>query len=537
MIPTLILLSFAQVPTQEWRGQITVSIGAVVLARGGQELAAGGRAGLLPGDRLRTGSDGAAALILPNGVFAYLGPTTEVQLNGRDDTALRLEAGELRILVGADSNPLVRLPAGTLNLSRGAFRVQLSGQDVRVGVEAGMLRGELASMQTIALAQGQEVSLRGGRLQEPTPLSNEGWQIDVERLLADALAEEMRRRRRVDRPDPTRGADEAEEPMRRPPGATQNQVASASIASAAIGSSASPGVSASAGLFSDAAQFTLQGRQAEFASNGTLQPLPGNNPFPGNIHLVTGETRYGLPGVNLSAAESNAIFPGGSPTYFSIGRGPPPTTQVVTSFNTASNAPPTAIAIPGFNFHVVRLDQYGPIDAALDPTGAQNSNVGYAGLLGTNPTAPTIVGTAPLRDERADINSGATFALGEFRLRPNGGADNNSFELAVRRSDQDRIIVKDSGGNDAEDLVRPNPEVGAFDDVADPRFLPAAPTVKVPRPGTYNTDPTRFSRLNNVRRGAATTILADQLHGFAQRTGQTRFVIDGKVIDISGYRR
>jgi hypothetical protein len=525
-VAALILLTLGQPPEPQWIGQFTISTGSVVLTRDGQQLAAGSRAGILPGDTLSTGPDGAAAVNLPGGVFAYLGANTRVEFNGREGTALRLQSGELRVLVGGDENSQLKIPQGTLQLTRGAFRIRSAEQQLRVGAEAGTLRASLTSGQTIDLDQGREFSIRGGQLQQPIALAATGWQLDVERLLAAALEEEMRRRRRVSQPDPARGADESVEPGPRP-GATQNQVAAASISAAAVGSSASPGLSASAGLFSDAAQFTLQGQ------------LNGNpaTPFPGNIHLVTAETRYGLPGVNLNAAERNAIFSGNNPAYFSIGRGAPPSGQVTTSFNTASNAQPTAFAIPGFNFHVVRLDQYGPIDAALDPVGAQNSNVGYAGLLGTNPTAPIINGTNPLRDERAQINDGATFALGEFRLRPNGGADNNTFELAVRRSDQDRTIVKDPGGNDANDVVTTNPEVAAFDDVADPRFLPAAPTVKVPRPGSYNADPTRFSRLNTVRRAAATTILANQLQDYARRTGQTRFVIDGRVIDISGYRR
>lgn len=527
LITAIILLSLAQPPAEQWTGQLTISTGTVVLERNGQQLAAGTRAGVLPGDRLRTGANGAAALNLPDGVFVYLGANTRVEFNGREGTALRLQSGELRMLVGSDGNPVLRVPTGALTLSRGAFRVGSTARELRMGVEAGALKARFESGQMVNLDQGREASLLDGQLQPAGPLATEGWQLDVQRLLADALAEEMRRRRRVSQPETARGADEAAEAGPRPTGATQNQIAAASISAAAIGTSASPGVSASAGLFSDAAQFTLQGQ---------LNGDP-NTPFPGNIHLVTAETRYGLSGVNLSATESAAIFPGGGPVYYSIGVGAPPPSQVTTSFNTASNPTPNAIRVPGFNAHVVRLDQYGPIDAALDPAGALNSNVGYAGLLGTNPSAPTITGTTPLLDQRAQINEGATFALGEFRLRPDGGANNNSFELAVRRSDQDRTIVKDPGGNDALDVVTTNPEVAAFDDVADPRFLPAAPTVKVPRTGSYNANPTRFSQLNNVRRAAATTILADQLHDFARRTGQTRFVIDGKVVDISGYRR
>ena len=100
-------------------------------------------------------------------------------------------------------------------------------------------------------------------------------------------------------------------------------------------------------------------------------------------------------------------------------------------------------------------------------------------------------------------------------------------------------MTSSSNNNDANDLVTPNSQVDTFVDKVDPRFLPAAPTVKVPGVNSFdrNGAGTRFSNLNTARRAAVTTVLADQLHDYAQRTGQTRFVIDGRIIDISGYRR
>ena len=59
----LILLTFGQAPEPQWIGQFTISTGSVVLARNGQQLAAGTRAGILPGDTLSTGADGAPSRI------------------------------------------------------------------------------------------------------------------------------------------------------------------------------------------------------------------------------------------------------------------------------------------------------------------------------------------------------------------------------------------------------------------------------------------------------------------------------------------
>jgi hypothetical protein len=178
-------------------------------------------------------------------------------------------------------------------------------------------------------------------------------------------------------------------------------------------------------------------------------------------------------------------------------------------------------------------------DAGLDPASAQANNSGIAGLVGAQPVAPSITGATPVLDERSELNARATFALGEFRLRT---VDGQSIEFAVRRSDQDRLIVKDPNGNDANDVVQANTQQGDFSDVADPRFLPANPTVKVPTAGQYDSNPTRYSNLNLLRRAALTTLVADSLHDYSRRTGQTRFVLqepDGRqrIIDITGYRR
>ena len=139
-----------------------------------------------------------------------------------------------------------------------------------------------------------------------------------------------------------------------------------------------------------------------------------------------------------------------------------------------------------------------------------------------------------LVDVRAKLNGNATFALGEFRVATDS---NGGITFGIRRSDQDRRIVKDANGNDANDQVTTNTNVN-FVDAVDARFVPNAPSVK--RPVSDSTALTgqslRYSELSPVRKAALTTIMADTLKGYSNRTGQTRFVVDGKIIDISGYK-
>ena len=276
----------------------------------------------------------------------------------------------------------------------------------------------------------------------------------------------------------------------------------------------------------DAGQATLAGQV-----NGTTDP------FPGSIHLLTSQTAYAMSGLKFTAAEFASIAP---TEYWSIGLGASPTSQVTTSFLTGSNAVPKTVRIPNINAYLLRLDQYGitdPVDN--DPTVNTTANVGLNGLLGDPPTSPVISGAVPLEDQRGStgqFNSKATFALGEFRTGVNADGE---FEVAVRRSAQDRKIVKDNNGNDANDTVTTNPEIplDRFVDVNDPLFQPSAGLVKAPPADALPTGPTEFSQLDSVRRAAATTLVAEKLYDFARRTGQTRFVIDGQLIDISGYRR
>ena len=296
-------------------------------------------------------------------------------------------------------------------------------------------------------------------------------------------------------------------------------VASTAVGLALGNVSGSSSVGASGAIFSDAQQ-------------DSLNPL-----FPGNIHLVTAQTGYTLKDVSLRPADA---YPA-TLQYWSIGLGKPPTSQVVTTFNTGSAPSPVTIPIPHFNAYLVHFPaaDYGVPDPANARTAPRTS--GISGLLGAVPVAPQVVNATPLTDPRAVFNHGATFALGEFVLNRQG--DHPVVDL--RRSDQDRQIIPSSLGS-TSDKVTPNPQVN-FVKVSDAKFFPQFPQgVYVPvqdptGPVPALKDAPTYTNLDLLRKGAATTLLADNLNAYARRTGQTRFVLRDpsghqSIVDITGYR-
>jgi hypothetical protein len=250
-----------------------------------------------------------------------------------------------------------------------------------------------------------------------------------------------------------------------------------------------------------------------------------NRSFPGNINLVSAQSKYLLSDVNLRPADRFST----TLDYWSIGLGKPPMAQVSTDFRTASAPIPRTLVIPGFNAYLVNLSEYGIPNLATNPVPI-TSALGISGLLGASPPAPRIENATPLVDGRAVFNDRATFALGEFA---SGAAGNHPF-FDVRRSDQDRQIIKSSTGNDNLDIVRPNPFV-TFTAVKDQKFFPVLPYVQVPSSSPIKPLPT-YGGLDRLRRAAFTTLLANSLDLYSRRTGQTRFVVDHRIIDISGYR-
>lgn len=536
---------------KEWIGVVTLSNADGVIYREGQNLRVLRGAGVLPGDVVSSGSSGPLAITFLDGPALTLSDSSEIQLAGDlDAIQLGLNSGELRIVHDGQMPLVVESPELAVNVDRAIVRMQRQGSETHCELTTGSAALRVGTQGQYSMQAGE---VYAGNVRGIGQVANEiSWSIQPERVrLASAIqtAPQLQAPPTTNAPAPvpnqpntTAAAPgtqtnqdlaqiEEEQRRRRARGGNPQLTGSrgattpafSGSSSLSLGSfSGSIGAFSSGGLAADAGQQTFQGH------------LPNSTtPFPGQIHLVTKETSNRFQGVQLNAAEM-AELSGNS--YYSIGNGAPPTSQVVTDALTASNPIPNTLAIPGLNAHVVKLDQYGAVDPVVDPNGALASNAAITGLVGATPSGPTVVGTAPLLDERAAFNKTATFALGEFRVSVDpstGGA----FIVGARSSDQDRLIEKDINGNDANDVVTPNPDV-AFEDVTDPRFLPQSPTVKVPvKNNALNNRATNYSDLSTVRRAAFTTIVADSLYNYSLRTGQTRFVVDGRIIDISGYKR
>lgn len=478
--------------------------------------------------RLRRGivrhvTDGAVSRILCEN-----GTANTIDLNSGDRSQNPTLAGnKLRSIrtVSAETSAGSRTVAPGQQIvhdSRSGFRDDIPG----AGLED-RLQFEQLQMKTVAQASRAQ---RGGAVPPVPPLPEEATEKDKKKDDEDPD-------RKIIEPPPTDDAtrglgdllppefDDAPEADADGSGGANTQVSlGTSGINLALGSvSLSTSAGGAGGLFTDANQATNAGMLTTAGAGVAV----GAN-FPGNIHPVTSETVHALTDVSVVFSDGFPLFR----QFWSIGIGTPPTSQATTGINTGTSATPEAVAVPQFNAYIVRLNQYGltdPASAAADG----DTSVSISGLVGANPQNPNIQGATPLTDERAEINNRLTFALGELAVDLNG----TTPQLVVRRSDQDRLIVKDPGGNDANDQVTVNTQVTSFVDEADPLFFPSNPTVKVPGRGAdLLTNRPSFSTLDPLRKAAATTLMADQLFEFSRRTGQTRFVIDGKILDISGYQ-
>ncbi len=567
-----LLLTLAAAGEPDWIGVATMATGDTVVLRQGEAYQLQPGAGILPGDQVTT-SSGRASIVLGDAALVYLAPESSGDFHRRVDGAcsVTLLEGEARVVTQENDRITLRLPAGELELRRAAARLRRQGDAMRLAVERGAAMFAFAGASHTLDGAG-EWSLNA---QGASPAVPSAWTIRAtDYQLASAqslrpycppcprscpipyLPPEMRSDEREQGEDQEdfREDDQDTTTQQVPPEQQQAppQPAPAPPAGEAVATTSArtnqnvgfPGgfglgpfsgttsTGASGADFADANQQTNQGRLTQ-----PYQGLNAGDPFPGNIHLVTSESRYSFNNVELTPQEQQRLFPNGPTAYYSIGVGPPPTGQVDTDFVTGTDPNPTVIPVRGFDAYVVRLDQYGIPDPTLDPQAGLDNNIGIAGLVGETPEAPEIRGAAPLIDQRAVINDRATFALGEFRI----DQENGRLRLSIRRSDQDRRIVKDPNGNDANDLVTVNPDVSEFLDVPDPRFQPQAPTVRVPAPGAFSNRGTQFSTLDLTRRAAVTTLMADQFYDYARRTGQTRFVLEDaggvRILDISGYRR
>ena len=564
MLGTLLFMTMSSIGMAEPTAEVAATSGPATIHRGRVVSPAQPRAQLETGDRLETGAGGGISLILPGGDALDLGAESSAILNDRGEPgSVAIARGETRVVV--DGTPItIGSIAGKATLNRGIFRVSISPNGMRLWAEAGTAQVVTSTGRSVTLRSEQELLVTAaGVAGEPIAASRDGWAFRPASFRLGSAAQSSRRAKdrlvgqandelaqnflpsgqtsQTPSTSPTRTppttTDEAGRPApnampaeAQPPATASEtedsastsvtQPAATSAISLALGSSsASLGVGSSGAAFSDAQQDSL--------TNATIPYQGAQLPLAGNIHLITAQDRYTLGDVHLRPGD---LFPI-QREYWSIGRGASPITQVVTTFRTGSDPVPQTLRIPRFDAYLVRFPQsnYG----IQDPANPKRGDVtGISGLVGAVPVAPQVRGATPLLDSRAVFNNRATFALGEFALQR---SSTNKPQIDIRRSDQDRQIIKSPDGNDNKDKVTLNPQV-QFVTVRDAKFFPELP--KVSRPALVNpvSGKPSYASLDPIQRAGATTLLADKLSDYSQRTGRTRFVLGGRVVDISGYR-
>jgi hypothetical protein len=577
---------------------VTMVQGNVIADVEGQSTIVKRQLNIPAGSTVATDKQSAAAIYWQPGLVVYLGAETQICLSGSSGLPdIQLLRGNIRTV--SRSAAIVQTAGTATQIGRGIVRHSVDGSISRVACESGIVRtlaidsksrpttnsvvandsGQVrqvsasSSSSSLEIAPGEQLvhDASDGSLQEFPPFESGSLglagRLNVQQLQLETVAqasraqrgetvppvpplpedngkkeedEEDRKRGEKNIPKPptdddaTRGLDNLLPPeLDDIPEPDADQDSTGTNTQLALGTSGinlalgnvslSTAAGGAGGLFTDANQATNAGMLTAAGAG-----LPAGANFPGNIHPVTSETVHSLNDVSVVFSDGFPLFR----QFWSIGIGTPPTGQINTGVNTGTSTTPDAVAIPQFDAYIVRLDQYGLTDPASDAA-ATDTSVSISGLVGANPQNPNIQGATPLVDERAEINDRLTFALGELAV----DLDGTTPQLVVRRSDQDRMIVKDPGGNDANDQVTVNTQVTEFIDKADPLFFPSNPTVKVPGRGSdLLTNRPSYSTLDPLRKAAATTLMADQLFEYARRTGQTRFVVDGKILDISGYQ-
>ncbi len=562
---SLICLLLAQAPpTVEDTAQLTGVVSDVRLARAGDESLAVAKTALQSGDAISTGDESGAILHWRSGITVYLGAGSRIEVGSQAPVpTLTLNRGEVRITAGNAAGFKLITPLAEAAITRGIMRAAVSAKGERFWSESGTVsvrareldarrRTRRSSIMTVGLQEpaerpavqlksGEQITILPGQgIQKPTRGDAAEWTLDVEKLKRAASANANRAYRdAVAQENINRGTTDTQAPPDAPDGAnagnenstnTTTQVSTSTGVNLSLGNVlASSAAGSAGGLFTDANQNTLAGKLTV-----PYQNLPAGTTFAGNIHLITGQTSYTLKDVNLALSDGflgNA--PAGDLQYWSIGLGALPTGQITTGIGTGTGPTPNAIHVRGFDAYVVQLSQFGIPDPA-DPNPPPGQFYAVPGLVGQTPTNPNIQGAVPLTDSNAQFNQNATFALGQIALSK---TPDNHPQVLLRRSDQDRKIIKDPGGNDNLDQVTANPDVTGFHDVPDPMFFPSLPTVKVPDRGPNAlTNLPQYRNQHALQRAAITTVTAEGLSGYARRTGQTRFVIDGKIVDISGYK-
>ena len=512
------LMASAQpTPAPKAAGQITAAVGKVTILRGGKALRASARSALYPGDRVETGPKSGAGAFFFAGQSVYLGDSTAIKFPAEaDDASLQLLRGEARVTSDAPRGLTVAANQTRARVDRGTLRASADDQGSRFWAEAGPVQVLPGAEAPITLPSAQEVVVpNAGPAQPPTAPHPDLWKIKVDALQLSGAAAASRQLRGLESSlansqlSPKSIEENAESmPVVNP---TQPDVTGAESTLPTVNTpnneafqpviTAQPNTASSA--FSSSLAFSAFAGSSYASTSGGLNPdaqqqslKPG---FAGDIFLITAQTQYTLNSIRLLGKDIGS-GPGQFPstrTYYSIALGKPTGAPIVTNFLTgATPGPYQTIPIPHMGAYVVKFNQYGIPDPALSLNAS--SVTGISGLLGKTPASPQVSGAKPLVDNSAVFNKGATFALGQFALQPNSA---NQPQIDIRRSDQDRQIIKSPTGNDFKDIVTLNPTVGHFNKVPDNTFFPQVPYVLKPQPNSILNKPS-YAALNRLEKAA-----------------------------------
>lgn len=529
------------------------------------------RTGVSSRDLIRTGDQGAASLMVGNSLV-YLGAETTAQiLMGEGQPTLQLHSGQVRaVITGQPGLRIVSTTTDTLAVE-GILRVAVEPSATRVASEQGLAQVQhpsaqsqnaialtsYAQLETTTLQPGQQVVIPsasdGSGDAAPVVIEEEQDEqdtIDVESLqqqAADSAQVQQQNQFATTPTSTTRGAGATNQ--RTTP--QNNNIAAAPGLGFGFGAFASASsLPAFGGLTADFNQRTDNGKLTVIGNGvdeavvrqvdpaGPDQNLIAGGVFKGSIQFVTSENRT----INDVGLENDLP----SPQFWSIANFTSNNADdydliVSDAGNTFSN--PAIEAVDGSVIRLsdgralVRYDaseiaNADPVSGNSNPAGLIAGNSDSGSLAGSNPSDSYNLSVATFTPDSSDsdvLNDRLTYVLGQVVLRE----DNGNLIVGIRRSDQDRLI---------DFNMAPNvDEVSANNDVIYRRATPEDLSNQVfgePQAGDIVPDsfnrPVSLSNLGANSREAITQIMASGLSGFAQRTGQTRFVVDGQIIDIAG---
>ena len=369
----------------EWIGTVTVAQGTATVERGGHLYRLQRGAGILSSDELHTSEDGLVTLVLDQGPSISMGARSVLFINRLEDRwHMDVSAGQTRV-VHDGATPL-RLTAkdSSIWVERSILHLEATDDRIEFELKAGSILYESTSMLSKRFSERGTYEARTGH--RPKKVVANDWALKGNQIRLVAAMQTTPTLQPPQSTDPAAIApplvdngvapddlpatnapifndeDEALPQFTQP--TTRGALAGATVleddaqtptnvfggsSSLSLGSLFSSVGNFSSGASNfDANQQTFQGQITE-----SVNGFNAGDPFPGAIHLVTGETRLPFDEVRLSTAEFNGLFSGSVNKYFSIGEGTAPTGQVLTNFFTGTSATPNVIDVPRFGIHLI----------------------------------------------------------------------------------------------------------------------------------------------------------------------------------------